>query len=208
MSETVQPFDPARLPQAIAALVAQRLGRIRVAVDGPPCTRPQALADSIALRLRELGRPAESIRADGFWHDASLRFEHGREDPDSYLTWLDADALRREALDPVVRTGDYLPSLRDPATNRATREPRRRLAADAVLLVSGELLLGRSLPFDLTVHLAASPAARRRHTPAELAWTLAAFQRYDEQTGPAEAADVVVRVDDPRRPAVTGLPPR
>jgi hypothetical protein len=137
-----------------------------------------------------------------FWRDASVRLEHGREDPDSYPDWLDADALRREVLDAAVRTGTFLPSLRDPATNRSTRAPAQPLAATGVLIVSGSLLLGHGLPFDLTVHLAVSSAARARRTAAADAWTLPAFDRYDRDIRAADTADVVIRSDDPARPAI------
>lgn len=145
------------------------------------------------------------LRARSFWRDASLRFEHGREDVDSYPSWLDADALRREVLLPALH-GEFLPSLRDPATNRSTRAARARLGERGVLLVSGELLLGRGLPFDRTVHLAMSAAARARLTPESEAWTLPAFERYDAEVQPQDVADVVIRIDDPRHPAVAGLP--
>ena len=48
--------------------------------------------------------------------------------------------------------------------------------------------------------------ARRRRTPDADAWTLEAFDRYDAEVRPADLADVVVKLDDPRRPAVLGLP--
>jgi hypothetical protein len=149
-----------------------------------------------------LGRPFIHVRGDRFWRDASLRLEYGHEDVESYLTWLDVDALRREVL-----TGPtYLPSLRDPVTNRSTRESPRPLPDNAVLVVSGPFLLGLGLPFDRSVHLAMSSAARSRHTPPQLAWTLPAFDQYDAEVSPADLADVVVRLEDPRRPAVRGLP--
>ena len=47
-----------------------------------------------------------------------------------------------------------------------------------------------------------SPAARARHTPADQGWTLPAFERYDAEVAPVELADVVVKVDDLRHPAV------
>jgi hypothetical protein len=131
-----------------------------------------------------------------------LRFEHGREDVDSYLSWLDDGALRRE----VLSGSTYLPSLRDPQTNRATRDARRELPDNAILVVTGALLLGLGLPFDRVVHLAVSAAARQRRTPAAEAWTLPAFDRYDAEVSPADLADVVVKLDDPRHPAVRGLP--
>lgn len=187
------------MPGALAELFAGRPGVVRAAIDGPPCAQPELLADSLAAPLRLLGRPFAHVHADSFWRDASLRLEYGREDPDTYLDWLDAGALRREVLD---ADGWYLPSLRDPLTNRATRAGRMVLPDDAVLVVSGSFLLGLGLPFDLVVHLAMSPAARTRRTPPDRAWTLPAFDRYDSEVAPAELADVVIKVDDPRHPAV------
>ncbi|MEO8889896.1 MAG: uridine kinase [Jatrophihabitantaceae bacterium] len=191
---------------ALLALLGERVqcwpGVVRVAIDGPACASPQSLAESLVEPLRASGRPVHLVRAESFWHDASLRLEHGRQDAESYLSWLDAPALRREVLDAVVESGTYLPSLRDPATNRTTREPVRRAEPDAVVIVSGDLLLGLGLPFELTVHLAMSPAARARHTPADQAWTLPALERYEAEVRPEEQADVVVRLNDPRHPAV------
>jgi hypothetical protein len=99
-------------------------------------------------------------------------------------------------------TGLVLPALWDAATDRAARADYVSLPPGGVLLVSGALLLGAGLPFDLTVHLSVSTAALARRTAADLAWTLPAYARYAEQVDPASFADVVVRVDDPRRPAV------
>jgi hypothetical protein len=142
------------------------------------------------------------IPAELFWRDASLRLEYGRTDVESYLSWLDAGALQREVLDPLVASGRYLPSLRDPRTNRSTRVTTLLAPPGTVLIVSGAFLLRDGLPFDRTVHLAVSPAARARLTPADDAWTLAAFDDYDRDVRPADVADVVVRYDDPRHPAV------
>jgi hypothetical protein len=190
------------LASQLAGWFAAKPGLVRVAIDGPPCAGPAALASSLADPLRALGRPLVHVPAQGFWRDASLRFEHGREDVEAYLGWLDDGALRREVL-----SGDhYLPSLRDPVSNRVTREPPRPVPESAVLVVSGTFLLGLGLPFDAVVHLAMSAAARARRTSTEDAWTLPAFARYDAEVSPAALADVVVRVEDPRRPAVTGLP--
>jgi hypothetical protein len=177
-------------------------GVVRVAVDGPPCADPDGFAHALIDPLRELGRPAAHVLATRFWRDASVRLEHGREDASSYLSWLDADALRREVLDAVISSSAYLPSLRDPVTNRSTRESPRSADPDLVLLVSGSLLLRHALPFDSAIHLAMSPAARARRTPPEQAWTLPAFDAYDAQTAPAQLADVVIKLDDPRHPAI------
>lgn len=200
------PISADALPGALAGWLADGPEPARVALDGPPCTRPGALAEALVEPLRLRGRPAVHVRADSFWRDASLRLEPGREDPDAYAGWLDADALRREVLVPLAEQGRYLPSLRDPATNRSTRAAPQRVPSSTVLLVSGALLLGLGLPFDRVIHLAMSPAARARHTPAAEAWTLPAFDTYDAEVRPAELADVVVRLEHPQRPAVCGLP--
>jgi hypothetical protein len=131
-----------------------------------------------------------------------LRLEHGREDVESYLSWLDADALRREVLDAVLAEGSYLPSLRDPETNRSTREPSRPAEPELVLLVSGSLLLRHGLPFDRTIHLSLSPAARARRTSPDDLWTLPAYDEYDADVRPTETADVIVKLDDLRHPAL------
>jgi hypothetical protein len=90
----------------------------------------------------------------------------------------------------------------DVGTDRASRSGFQTVPPDAVLLLSGPLLLGRGLPLELTVHLALGPAALTRRTPPDLAWTLPAYARYAEEVDPAAWADVVVRWDDLRHPAV------
>jgi hypothetical protein len=155
--------------------------------------------------LRVRGRPAVRVSADDFLRPASVRLEFGRTNPDSFYDgWLDEAGLRREVLDPAGPDGSgrIVTRLWDARTDRATREPYRQLAADAVVIVSGPMLLGAGLPFDLTVHLHLSAAALRRRTGTEQQWTLPAFARYGEEVGPAAFADVVVRMDDPRHPAM------
>jgi hypothetical protein len=71
-----------------------------------------------------------------------------------------------------------------------------------VVVVSGSVLLGRGLPFDVAVHLALSPGALVRRTPPDQAWTLPALARYAAERDPLGAADLVVRWDDPRHPAI------
>jgi hypothetical protein len=194
---------PPALADRIADWLAGTPGLLRVAVDGAPGARPDDLADTLLDRLRVRSRPAGHVRAATFWRDASVRLEHGRQDVESYLSWLDAAALRREVLEPVVnRPGSYLPSLRDPHTNRSTRAAAVAAAPDLVLLISGSLLLRHGLPFDRTIHLALSPQARQRRTSADRAWTLPAYDRYDTEVRPAETSDLAVKLDDPNHPAL------
>lgn len=185
-----------------------------MAVDGPELTGPAgtpgtagpaALAASLAELLPARSRPAVVVPAEGFYRPASLRLEHGRTDPDArYTDWLDAGALSREVLDRTGPggTGNYLPALWDVARDRAARAGYRRAPADGVLLVPGSLLQGLGLAFDVVVHLRVGPAARRRRTPADRAWALPAFDRYDEEVNPVTLADAVVLADHADRPAL------
>ena len=179
--------------------------RLRVAIDGPAAAGPGRLADALVDPVRSRGRAAVRIDTADFLRPASVRLEFGREDADSfYAGWFDEAGLAREVLDPAGPggSGRVVTRLWNARTDRAAREPYQDLPATAVLLVSGPLLLGGGLPFDLTVHLEMSAAALRRRTPADEQWTVPAFERYAAEVAPASFADVVVRVDDPRRPAV------
>jgi hypothetical protein len=180
-------------------------GRLRVAVDGAPAAEPGGLAGALVDPLRVRGRPAVLITTDDFLRPASVRLEYGRTNPDAFYTgWLDEAALRREVLDPAGEggSGRVVTRLWDARRDRATREPYTQLPPNAVVLVSGPLLLGAGLPFDATVHLELSAAALDRRTDPELRWTLPAYARYRAEVDPASFADVVVRLDDPRRPAL------
>jgi hypothetical protein len=199
----VSPVTAEALPEVLAARLLGRPDVLRVAVDGPSWAGAHDLAAALQGPIRLAGRSAGLVRAESFWRDASLRFEHGHQDPDALAEWLDAKALRREVLDRAVEQSSYLPSLRDPVTNRATREAPVSLPGDGVIIVAGPFLLGRGLPFDASVHLALTPGARSRRVPADERWTLSAFDAYDAAVRPAEVADIVVRYDDPQHPAVS-----
>ena len=208
----MRPVSPALLVEQLAELIAARAdatdGWLRVVFDGADAANPDWLADALVDPLRVRGHPVVRVRAADQLRPASLRLERGRTDPDSfYDDWLDTDGLSREVLDPLEPGGSGLvrPVRWDAVADRADRTPARPMPEGAVLVVSGPLLLGRWLPFDLTVHMELSPAALRRRTPAELAWTLPAYDRYADEVDPASLADVVVRLDDPRHPAVAGL---
>lgn len=200
-------LTPDSLAESLADLILQAASReqpVRVLLDGPRSARPAALAEAIAPHLRVAGRAVLVVSADGFWRDASVRLEHGRRDEESYYGgWADLGALRREVLEPLGPGGSrrVLPSLRDPATNRATRAAPQACPETTALILHGDLLLGAGLPADLEIHLAQSPAARARRIPAEWDWVLPVYDRYDDDVDPAQLADAVVRMDDPARPA-------
>jgi hypothetical protein len=213
----VQPLTPSGVVEHVVETVLARAGagagagagaaagHLRVAVDGAPAARPAELADALVDPLRAAGRPVVRVSAADFLRPASVRLEHGREDADALLDdWLDVGALAREVLDPLGPggSGRYLPSLWDPVRDRATRAPAQSAPQGAVLVLDGALLLGRWLDLDLTVHLALRAATLARRTPEDLRWTLPAFERYVREVDPEAVADVVVRGDDPARPAL------
>ncbi|HEY1485756.1 MAG TPA: uridine kinase [Micromonosporaceae bacterium] len=200
-----RPVDPDLLIDRLADYLAAIEATVRVAIDGAAGIDPDGLAGSLIEPLRERSRPAVHVRADSFWRDASLRLEYGRTDEHSLRhDWLDVAALRRELLDPLGPHGNgrYLTSLRDPATNRSTREPTRHAEPGTILLLSGQFLLGQSLPFDRVIRLSASAATLTRVTPPDLLWTLPAVTAYEDSVKPSEVADIDIRLNDPRHPAI------
>ncbi len=205
----IRPVSPDVLVDDLADRVARRPGWLRVAIDGAEASRPAALADALVAPLRLRGRETVRIRTEDHLRPASLRFEHGRTDPDSfYDDWLDAEGLVREVLEPLGHggSGRIRPVRWDAQADRASRTEFEELAAGTVAVLSGQLLLGRGLPLDLTVHLDMSPGALARRTAPELAWTLPAYARYAEEVDPVALADLVVRMDDPRHPAIVERP--
>ncbi|WP_410672610.1 uridine kinase [Amycolatopsis sp. cmx-4-68] len=200
-----RPISPAVLAEELTGRIdALTPPRIAVAIDGATgATETTELADALVDPLRLRGRAVLRVSARDFLRPASLRFEHGRTNPDArYTDWLDLGALRREVLDPLRDggSGEVLPSLWDAGRDRATRAERVPVPEGGVVLLDGELLLGAGLAFDLAVHLWLSPAALRRRVPD--AWAVPAYERYEEEVDPSALADVVVRVDDPRHPAL------
>ncbi|WP_026423684.1 uridine kinase [Actinokineospora inagensis] len=207
----LRPVSPDVVADELTAIVERRAAtRTRVIIDGAPPTAPAELADAVATRLRVLGRPVLRVSAGDFLRPASLRFERGKQDPDArYDLWLDEGALRREVLVPLGAdgAGRALPALWDAEVDRATRAAYVDLPVGGVLLLDGELLLGRGLPHEVSAHLWLSPAALTRRLPAEEHWALPAFTRYDTEVRPLHTADLAIRVDDPRHPAMRAEPP-
>ena len=188
---------PEVLAQDLVDLMAARPGLVRVLVDGHGS---RALADAVAPGLAALGRAPLRVHGADFLRPAGERFEQGREDEEHFRTrWLDAAALEREVLARAPE-GSYLPALWDAERDRSARRALEPVPERAVLLVDGLFLLGRGLPCELTVHIALSAAALRRRGVPD--WQVPAFAAYDREVGPGDVADVLVRAEDPRRPAV------
>ncbi|WP_327150622.1 hypothetical protein [Nocardia sp. NBC_01329] len=191
-------------PDALADLVTRTLrtldGHRVVGVDGADAARPWDFARRAADRVRADGRPAALVTLHDFVRPASLRMEFGRDEIAYRTGWFDYSALRREVLDPVHHAGIWLPALWDEAADRSARAQRRTALPATVLFVAGPMLLGRGLPFDLTVRLDLGAAALTRGTPDEEAWTLPGLHAHDREH--SETPDHFVRWDHPDRPAL------
>ncbi len=201
-----RPLPPEAVPEEVAGLIARRTPGhpLRVAMDGPEPWEVELLTRLTGRWIAAAGRPAVRVQSRYFLRPRSLRYEYGRTDPDAYYDWLDEGALRREVLDPLgpEGSGRFLPSFWDPATDRATRTEYAEVPDGAVVLVDGPLLLGRGLPFDVSVHVSVGPAALARRTPLDEHWTLPAFSRYATEVDPVGRADIVIRTDDQQHPAL------
>lgn len=193
----IQPISPA----ALVALIQERLGGARrIAIDGPPPAGPDLIAESLVDSLHSAGRKAIHVRTTDFLRPASTRLELGRTNPDSYYErWVDLGALNREVLSHPDRV---LPTFWNPDTDRATRAAYVELGPEGVVVLSGDLLLGAGLALDFAVHLQMSQAAVARRIHPSLSWILPAYQRYAAEVEPEGFADVVVRMNDPNRPAI------
>ncbi|WP_406305656.1 uridine kinase [Streptomyces sp. NBC_00885] len=205
---TWERLDGAIADKAMEAKAEDGGSRLRIGIDGAPAAHTGELAGRIGEALRVRGRSVLVVGTEGFLRPASLRFEYGREDPETYYSgWYDTGALWREVFGPLEAggSGRVLPDLWDPVSDRATRSAHIELPPGGVLLLHGPFLLGHWFPFDLSVHLRLSPAALRRRTQESERWTLPAFERYEDEVGPGDVADVLVRADDPRHPAWGGL---
>ncbi|MFI6908996.1 uridine kinase [Nonomuraea sp. NPDC050394] len=198
----VRPISPESLVEELVQRIVglPRDAPARVIVDGAPAARPDGYADALAEPLRVLGRPVIRVSAWDFLRPASLRLEYGRTDPDAfYDDWLDVKAIAREVFN---GSGQVLPRLWDSVADRAFRVPYQDVPPGGVVVLDGTLLLGRGLAAELSVHLWMSAAALERRTAGEERWRLPAYERYEREVGPVRAADVAVKVDDLRHPAL------
>lgn len=205
----VRPLSPDAVVAELADRIAGHPGAgpaTRVLIDGAPPAYPHGWAAALVGPLRLRGRPVLHASAVDFLRPASLRLERGRRDPDAFYTdRLDAAALARELLGPAGPggSGRVLPRFWDAAADRSARAHYVAAGSGGVVLLDGSLLLGLGLPAELAVHLHLSEQALRRGTPAEQEWTLPAYRRYAEEVDPQRAADIVLLVDHPDRPAIS-----
>ncbi len=199
------PEFAALTPEALADRIADRAFALPepavVAVDGADAADPVRFARTVADRAVGHGRTAAVIALHDFVRPASLRYEFGRTDELSYRTaWFDYSALNREVLQPLRTHHRYLPALWDERTDRSARATTRETPPNTVLLVAGPMLLGRNLPFDLTVSLRMSDAALHRTTSEADLFTVAALRTHEREH--PDEPDFTVAWDHPTRPAL------
>lgn len=195
---TYSPISPDGLAELCLDRIRATTGVVVAAVDGADAAHPEALAAQIADRLHSTGRAAAAVELAHFVRPASLRFEYGHTDEESYRTsWFDHAALDREVIT-AVRTGHpWLPRLWNPLTDRSFRDARQACADGQVIITAGPMLLGRH-HFDLTIRLLQSEATLRRRTPTDQHWTIPVLL----EAARGAHADIEVRVDHPDRPAI------
>lgn len=201
----VRPITPELLVTELADRVEALGHRPRVAIDGAAQAGTAELADALVEPLRLRGREVVRVRATDYLRPASLRLEHGHQDPEAYYEqWFDLDGLRREVLHPLAEggSGKVLPALWDPEADRSPRLDRVALTERGLVVLDGPLLLGAGLPFEFTVHLWLPGRALERHAPDVERWKVPAFERYSQEVGPERLADHLVRNDRPGHPAV------
>ncbi|WP_299033505.1 hypothetical protein [uncultured Pseudokineococcus sp.] len=217
-TDSVEPLDVRALAERVAdramtASLAMRAdpaagAAVRVGVDAAVPADGELVGDAVAEALAAQGAGVLRVRARDFLRPRSVRLAAGPADPGTgYEAWTDHLGLRREVLDPLGPggAGTWLATLWDEAADRATRAPRRTAAPGSVLVLDGPYLLRWETAdaLDLSVHLLVSDAAVRRRLPAvDAERQTGAWARYVEETDPAPRADLVVRAEDPRRPAL------
>ena len=194
---------------------------LRVAVDGPPAAGKTVLADELASVLRAQGREVIRASIEGFLFPQSQRYGRGVYSGEAcYYDSVDYDALQRVLLDPLGPGGDrrFQPAVYDKGTETALSQPVTTASADAVLLFEGVFLLRPELVrrWDLRIFVSAAfeetlDRARTRDkalygsaTEVERRFRnryLPAQQIYFAAAHPTDHAHIIVRNDDPQRPA-------
>lgn len=215
----VRPLSPQTLAELAVARVAPLLAPardagvvVRLGVDGAVAEETDAVASAVAAAALDAGTGVLRVRAVDFLHRRSVRLEWGAHDVDAaYERWVDWAGLQREVLDPLADPADltWLPRLRDAGSDRTAREPARRAAPGALLVLDGPYLLRWELGggLDASLHLSTSPAALARRFPADGDPRPGAWARYLAECDPASRADLVVRHDHPARPALLRAAP-
>ena len=171
-------------------------------------TEPDACGRALIDPLRARGRPAVHVRARA----ASGATRRCASSTGTRTSTVLPDLARRRGAAPrgarrrPCKPAAYLPSLRDPASNRSTRAaPRAARPGSRCCWSAAPCCSGSGLPVrPRRAPRPCPPTALRPPHPRDAAWTLPAFAEYERDRAPGRAADVVISVDR-RTPAVRGL---
>jgi uridine kinase len=145
---------------ASAVMSAKASHPIRVGIDGFCASGKTTLADALANRLCEAGRRVIQVCADDFQNPPEIRWQLGKESPESFYRFqIDFQALRSMLLEPLGPGG----SLKYRSTCFDVRLSRPNLSAELtagntdVLLLDGLFLHDPQIRncFDITVFVSA-----------------------------------------------------
>jgi uridine kinase len=196
---------------------------VRVAVDGPPAAGKTTLADELGDALRAQGRDVIRASIESFLFPRAQRYRRGELCAEAnYHDNFDYDALRRVLLDPLGPGGDrgFRRVVYDNQTDCAVSAPVTVAPVDAVLIFEGVFLMRPELvdrwdlrifvsaAFEEIVARARSRDAARYGSPDDVERRfrrryLPSQQFYFDTVRPTDHADIVIRNDDPQRPAWT-----
>ena len=181
------------------------------------------LADELAERLGDRGRPVIRAGIDGFHCPRAIRYRRGPESPDGYyLDSFDLEGLKAALLEPLGPEGSgllYRPAIFDHRTDTAVHEAAVVADQRAILLFDGVFLLRPELrmywDFAIVVKtdfaVAIERAIRRDlglfGSPAEVVRRyetryVPGQQIYLRECRPEERADIVIDNNDPENPAI------
>jgi uridine kinase len=194
---------------------------LRVAVDGPPAAGKTTLAEELGDALRAQGRYVIRASIESFLFPRAQRYRRGELSAEGcYHDNFDYDALHRVLLDPLGPGGDrgFRRAVYDRQTDSVVCEPITVAPVDAVLIFEGVFLMRPELldRWDLRILVSAAfeeTLARARIRDAALYGTsvdverrfrrryLPSQQFYFDTVRPTDHADILVRNDEPQRPA-------
>lgn len=208
---------------AVAGLLPDRRGYVRVGVDGVDGSGKTTFADALGRHLERRGRRVVRIREDDFLNPRAVRYRLGRTSPEGYLVdSYDLDRLRTDVLEPFAPsgTGRFRERSHDLATDAPLDPPWQQAPVDAVLVLDGMFLHRDELagvwdvsvlldvPFEETCRRMAvrdgtdpdpGAASMRRYVEGQ--------RRYLARHHPAERATVVVDNADVTDPRVVRVQP-